>query len=51
MNDAVKKGAKVMLGGKKEGSNFFQPTLLTEVTPDMLCYCEETFGPIAAVVK
>ena len=51
--DAVQKGATVILGGARseKGGKFFLPTVLTNVTPDMLCYCEETFGPVAAIVK
>jgi len=53
VNDAIKKGAKVILGGSRDPTNpnFYPPTLLTDVTPDMMCYNEETFGPVAAVVK
>jgi succinate-semialdehyde dehydrogenase/glutarate-semialdehyde dehydrogenase len=44
--DALGKGAKVILGGKKHerGGLFFQPTVLTNVTPQMLVSHEETFG-------
>lgn len=53
MNDAVAKGATVVMGGKRHqsGGNFFEPTLLSNVTVDMLCITEETFGPLAPVVK
>lgn len=54
VDDAVSKGAKVLLGGKKaqsHGSLFYEPTLLTDVTPDMLCAKEEIFGPIAVCYK
>jgi acyl-CoA reductase-like NAD-dependent aldehyde dehydrogenase len=47
--DAVAKGAKVLTGGKREG-NFFQPTVVTEVTHDMTLMTEETFGPILPVM-
>jgi succinate-semialdehyde dehydrogenase/glutarate-semialdehyde dehydrogenase len=49
--DAVKKGAKVALGGKRHvrGRTFFEPTILTGATPDMLIFKEETFGPVAPV--
>ena len=56
VRDAVAKGAKVLTGGKRltEGDlgqgHFFAPTVLTDVTPDMLIYREETFGPVAAIV-
>jgi succinate-semialdehyde dehydrogenase/glutarate-semialdehyde dehydrogenase len=51
--DAVKKGAKVMVGGKRHalGGRFFEPTLLTEVTPDMKVSHEETFGPVAPLYR
>ncbi|MBC7953663.1 MAG: NAD-dependent succinate-semialdehyde dehydrogenase [Rhodospirillaceae bacterium] len=51
--DALSKGAKVMLGGKRHalGGTFFEPTILTGVTPDMLCAREETFGPVAPLFK
>ena len=47
--DAVGKGAKVLLGGKRHalGGTFFEPTILTGVTPQMLVAREETFGPLA----
>jgi succinate-semialdehyde dehydrogenase/glutarate-semialdehyde dehydrogenase len=51
--DAVKKGAKVVLGGKRHalGGRFYEPTLLTEVTPDMKISHEETFGPVAPLYR
>jgi succinate-semialdehyde dehydrogenase/glutarate-semialdehyde dehydrogenase len=51
--DAVGKGAKVMLGGKRHelGGYFFQPTVLTGVTPQMLVSHEETFGPVAPLIR
>jgi succinate-semialdehyde dehydrogenase / glutarate-semialdehyde dehydrogenase len=47
--DAVKKGARVALGGKRHerGRTFFEPTILTGATPDMLIFKEEAFGPVA----
>jgi succinate-semialdehyde dehydrogenase/glutarate-semialdehyde dehydrogenase len=49
--DAVAKGGKVALGGKRHslGGTFFEPTIITHVTPDMLVAREETFGPVAPV--
>ena len=49
--DAVAKGARIALGGKRHalGGTFFEPTIVTHVTPDMLVAREETFGPIAPV--
>lgn len=48
VDDAVAKGAKVLVGGRARGA-YFEPTLLTGVTPDMRCYHEETFGPVVAL--
>jgi succinate-semialdehyde dehydrogenase/glutarate-semialdehyde dehydrogenase len=49
--DAVSKGAKIVLGGKRHalGGTFFEPTILTHVTPQMMVAREETFGPVAPV--
>jgi succinate-semialdehyde dehydrogenase/glutarate-semialdehyde dehydrogenase len=49
--DALAKGAKVLTGGKKQGARFFEPTVLSGATSDMLCAREETFGPVAPVFK
>ncbi len=51
--DAVAKGAKVAMGGKRHplGHTFFQPTILTDVTPAMMVAREETFGPVAPLFK
>lgn len=51
--DAVSKGAKVYTGGKRhEGKGFFfEPTVLTGVTPEMRVYQEEIFGPIVPVLS
>jgi succinate-semialdehyde dehydrogenase/glutarate-semialdehyde dehydrogenase len=51
--DALDKGAKVLLGGKRHslGGLFFQPTVLTGVTPGMLVSHEETFGPVAPLIR
>ena len=51
--DAVAKGAKIVLGGKRHalGGSFFEPTILTGVTPAMKVAREETFGPVAPVFK
>lgn len=47
--DALSKGAKVVTGGKRHalGGTFFEPTLLRDVTPDMMVARDETFGPLA----
>ena len=51
--DALGKGAKVLLGGKRaeRGGLFFQPTVLADVTPKMLVSHEETFGPVAPLIR
>jgi succinate-semialdehyde dehydrogenase/glutarate-semialdehyde dehydrogenase len=51
--DAVKKGARVVTGGKRHslGQTFYQPTVLADTTPDMLIFKEETFGPVAPVFR
>jgi succinate-semialdehyde dehydrogenase/glutarate-semialdehyde dehydrogenase len=51
--DAVGKGAKVVVGGARHtlGGTFFEPTVLVDVTPDMLVTHEETFGPLAPVFR
>ncbi len=48
VNDAVKRGAKVLAGGKRRPGvgNFFEPTILDGVTDDMRIATEETFGPV-----
>ncbi|MCW7538229.1 NAD-dependent succinate-semialdehyde dehydrogenase [Aquabacterium sp. A7-Y] len=49
--DAVGKGARVLTGGQRLQGRFFQPTVLADVTSDMLCAREETFGPVAPVFR
>ena len=51
--DAVEKGARVLVGGKrKQGAgDFFEPTLLVDVDHSMSCMTEETFGPTLPVMK
>src|SRR5712692_5319730 len=51
--DALGKGARVIVGGKRHerGGLFFQPTVLANVTPDMLVSHEETFGPVAPLIR
>ncbi|XP_035231436.1 succinate-semialdehyde dehydrogenase, mitochondrial-like [Stegodyphus dumicola] len=53
VQDALGKGAKLVLGGKIHscGKTFYEPTLLTNISRDMLMCKEETFGPVAAVMK
>ena len=51
--DALAKGAKLTLGGRRHvlGGTFFEPTILTDVTPKMLVAREETFGPVAPLFR
>lgn len=51
--DAVGKGAKVLVGGKRHelGQTFFEPTVLSHVTPDMLVARNETFAPLAPIFQ
>ena len=49
--DATSKGARVLLGGKAEQGTFFEPTVLTGATQQMLLAREETFGPVAPLFK
>ena len=51
--DALAKGARIVTGGKRHklGGNFFEPTVLADVTSDMKCAREETFGPVAPVFR
>lgn len=53
VNDTVKAGAKIVIGGKRisrEGA-FFEPTILTDIKPGMVAYHEEIFGPVASFYK
>jgi succinate-semialdehyde dehydrogenase/glutarate-semialdehyde dehydrogenase len=51
--DAVGKGARILHGGARHalGGTFFEPTVLAEVTPNMLVAREETFGPVAPLFR
>lgn len=53
IEDALSKGAKVVIGGKPHslGGNFFEPTVLRDVTTDMIVTREETFGPVAPLFR
>lgn len=54
VEDAVKKGAKVLVGGKRNeslGRYFYEPTVLTEVTHEMSVMTDETFGPVLPIMK
>ncbi len=47
---SVKEGAKIILGGKRDGT-YFEPTILTDVTREMSIFKEETFGPVLSVTN
>ncbi len=55
VEDSIVKGGKLLCGGKKitEGDlangNFVEPTVISEIKDNMLCMCDETFGPLAPV--
>jgi succinate-semialdehyde dehydrogenase / glutarate-semialdehyde dehydrogenase len=53
VDDALKKGGRLALGGQPHGAGklFFEPTVLTEATPNMLLAREETFGPVAPLFR
>ena len=53
VKDALDKGATLLCGGQRDeqGELFYQATVLGDVTPDMKIYTEETFGPVAPLVK
>lgn len=49
--DALQRGARLVTGGHSPGGRFYAPTVLADVTPDMLCAREETFGPLSPVLR
>lgn len=54
VDDAISKGAQVLLGGKKRpdlGPNFYDLTVLGDVTPEMKIYETEIFGPVASLIR
>jgi len=53
VRDALAKGARLIRGGRRhrQGPLFFEPTLIADVTPEMAISYEETFGPVAAVMR
>ena len=53
VNDAISKGGRVVAGGKRHalGKSFFEPTVVSGATKEMLAFREETFGPFAPVFK
>jgi succinate-semialdehyde dehydrogenase/glutarate-semialdehyde dehydrogenase len=53
INDALSKGARLVMGGNRHslGGSFFEPTIICDVTSEMLVAKEETFGPLAPVFR
>ncbi|WP_042260843.1 NAD-dependent succinate-semialdehyde dehydrogenase [Paraburkholderia heleia] len=51
ISDATAQGAKLVAGGKVSSGRYVEPTVLADVTRDMLIAREETFGPVAAVLR
>ena len=52
INDAVAKGARVLVGGKRSAKgNFFEPPVLVDVDHSMKCMRDETFGPTLAIMR
>ena len=53
MHDALSKGAKIAIGGKRHalGGRFFEPTVLVDVNSSMMLAREETFGPVAPLFR
>ncbi|MEZ5091424.1 succinic semialdehyde dehydrogenase [Nocardioides sp.] len=54
VDDAVAQGARVLTGGRHRpdlGPFFFEPTILEGVTPSMVCFGQETFGPVVSVYR
>src|SRR6201999_4512739 len=50
LKDATEKGATVVMGGTHK-EQFYQPTILTGVTPEMRIYHEESFGPVVSLIR
>ena len=50
VNKSIDLGAKIILGNKRNKA-YYEPTIITDVTEDMPVFKEETFGPVAAVIK
>ncbi|WP_455380224.1 NAD-dependent succinate-semialdehyde dehydrogenase [Acidihalobacter prosperus] len=50
VENAVQRGARVLTGGQSLGGNFYAPTVIADLSPEMALFQEETFSPIAAVM-
>jgi len=51
VGNALEGGAELLLGGEGLGGQFYAPSVLTGVEPDMAMCCEETFGPVAGIAR
>lgn len=51
IRDAEEKGARILLGGSTQEQPYISPTVITDMTPDMLIEQEETFGPVIAISR
>ncbi len=53
VNKSVKQGGKIVIGGKRDSKKgyYYQPTIIVDVTYDMPVWTEETFGPVAPIIK
>ncbi|KZL12650.1 Succinate-semialdehyde dehydrogenase [NADP(+)] [Pseudovibrio axinellae] len=51
IDDAISKGARVLLGGGDHPEHYVAPTVLADITPDMRMETEETFGPVVAISR
>jgi succinate-semialdehyde dehydrogenase/glutarate-semialdehyde dehydrogenase len=51
VQDALGKGGRLLAGGTHTSGFFFEPTVITHVTPQMELFREETFGPVAGLVR
>ncbi len=50
IEDALSRGARLLLGGKSTGGNMVEPAVLTEVKPSMKVFCEEAFSPVVSIM-
>ncbi|MCX7793668.1 MAG: aldehyde dehydrogenase family protein [Thermodesulfovibrionales bacterium] len=50
VNEALRNGAKLLTGGRRKG-NFYEPTVITDVSSDMKIVCEEVFGPVVTLTR
>ena len=50
VNEAVQNGAKILIGGKRNGT-FYEPTILVDVKPEMKVSCQEVFAPVVTLEK